>query len=168
MKVMAAARGTGQEPDLTTFRQKLEAMISGTDIDTPYGGNQTALQMASTEGWAGCAKELLNRGANPNRATSAVRVPEAPLHLACHNDHIEVVQELISSNADVNKVFTGGLRCKDFTPLHFAVRFQGGPELVKLLLQNGVSPPAPIASPLILLCRALTPPPPNTQVPIRC
>lgn len=60
---------------------------------------------------------------------------QTALHLACENDHLDVVKCLIEKgNADVNALGLGGC-----TPLYTAVVF-GYIEVIKYLLQKGADP----------------------------
>ena len=53
-KLMNDAKETEVEPDPAKFEQMVDAAFDGsTKIDTAYGSNMTALQMACTNGWAG-------------------------------------------------------------------------------------------------------------------
>jgi ankyrin repeat protein len=74
------------------------------------------------------ARELLERGADPNARDS---VGATPLHYAALNGHVNAVKKLLEHGADVNA------RDKDgFTPLHVAA-CKGYVDVLGLILQYG-------------------------------
>jgi len=66
--------------------------IQGLDRYTP-------LHFAVNEKHLDVANFLLEKGANVNAETNALRTP---LHIACENGHVEMIELLIESGADVN------------------------------------------------------------------
>jgi len=59
-----------------------------------------------------------------------------PLHQACLRGMTETVKHFVHGGADVNVAICVGVRCKRFTPLHFAV-YGNHFEIVQLLLLAG-------------------------------
>lgn len=79
-------------------------------------------------------KELLQRGADPNRLN---KHGEAPLHQAV-NVSEEVVSALLDSGANIDIRQLGKLQLDGDTPLHLAAN-KGRREMVKLLVKRRAS-----------------------------
>jgi ankyrin repeat protein len=91
----------------------------------------SALFIAVQEGYVPTTRLLLENGANPNLWHAGMQI--MPLHIACSNDHIFVVRELIAHKADLDPVSGKG-----FTPLIMACS-QGYTETTKALLDAGAN-----------------------------
>lgn len=79
------------------------------------------------------AQLLLRAGAIKDTKTNS---GYTPLHIACHQGHINMVRLLIEHGAEVNPVTSAG-----YTPLHQAAQ-QGHVLVINLLLKNKANPNA--------------------------
>ncbi|KAA3680037.1 ankyrin [Paragonimus westermani] len=90
-----------------------------------------ALHLASKEGHHEVVRELLARGADPNRAT---KKGNTALHIASLAGQFEVVKILLDAGSNVNTQAQNG-----FTPLYMAAQ-ENHLEVVKLLLTKHANP----------------------------
>lgn len=90
----------------------------------------TVLGLASFFGHYDIVKFLLEKGANPNLA-STNQFKVAPIHSACAISNYEIAEILIKHGADVN-----AKQMQSVTPLHSAAH-NGSTKLVKLLIFHG-------------------------------
>lgn len=109
------------------------APLNAVDFNTA----QDALYVAAEKGHAGCLKQLLDAGADPNQ-TWTVNYGRLPmvmnaLHVASWKGHSEIVRLLLAAKVDVNRRATS---YAVFSPLHFAAT-EGHTEIVKQLLAAG-------------------------------
>ena len=77
---------------------------AGLDVQRVSGG-LTALYYACFHGHAGCARELIARGADAN---IEARSGYTPLMYACSSGHIDIVRQLLAAGADKRRVNNGG------------------------------------------------------------
>lgn len=99
-------------------------------LDAPAPDGFTALGLASFFGHADAAALLLERGADPRRA-SANSLRVAPLHSAAAGRHLRIAALLLDHGADPRARQEGG-----FTPLHSAAQ-NGDAPMAELLLARG-------------------------------
>ena len=99
------------------------------DVDSTWGGWNTALGLASMMGHLDIVKALLAAGADKNKIYDFNGT--SPLHNAIANDHKEIAKVLICAGADVNLADETGR-----TPL-IAAAERDQVELAKLLLAKG-------------------------------
>ena len=103
-----------------------------TDVNEVDNGGWGALDYASFEGHVDIVRKLMNRGANVNKPGNKQK--RTPLHEACRNGHLAVVQLLISKVVNINqKNYTG------WTPLYLAM-YGGHEKVEKFLLSKGAKP----------------------------
>lgn len=102
-------------------------------INTPGSDGDTALHLASLYGHVGCARILLDAGAQPDLKDEDGAIP---LHDAAAGGYTELVQLLLDRGAEssVNIADSDG-----DTPLHNAAR-GGSLDVVRLLLQRDADP----------------------------
>ncbi|NQT14722.1 MAG: ankyrin repeat domain-containing protein [Planctomycetes bacterium] len=98
--------------------------------------NPLALFAAAGRGDPVLTKQLLDRGADPNKRTDFG-------HYAIHeaaNGHKEVVDLLVAAGADVNVRVSpkGPASPNQWTPLHYAA-YKGHKEIAEVLLANGAN-----------------------------
>ena len=98
----------------------LETQASDIDIFT-----------AAEQGNLEAIKELVQE--NPQLVIAADDREYSPLHNAAYNNHLNIVEYLISQGADVNAASGNGS-----TPLHGAA-YYGHPEIVRELLDRSLS-----------------------------
>ncbi|HEX8032515.1 MAG TPA: ankyrin repeat domain-containing protein [Ktedonobacterales bacterium] len=92
----------------------------------------TSLGLAAFFGRRDVVTVLLDRGANPNIASSnAMHV--APLHSAVAAQHLGIAAALLAHGADANAV-----QADEYTPLHEAAHV-GHVEMIELLLHHGAN-----------------------------
>jgi uncharacterized protein len=104
-------------------------------IDSFSPDGFTALGLASFFGHLLLVKVLLEKGANPNIA-STNQFKVAPIHSACAISNLDIAALLITYGANVNAKQQQGV-----TPLHSAAH-HGHFELSKLLIDSGADPNA--------------------------
>ncbi|MBU1248470.1 MAG: ankyrin repeat domain-containing protein [Proteobacteria bacterium] len=119
----------------------------GANIEAPDGQRSTALATAARNGRIHTARLLLDRGADPNRATPlGIR----PLQLACGRDgSLEMVRLLVEHGANPHLSDRNG-----WTPLAVAAK-NGRTDVAVYLLELGVHPdgaPSAAYSPLHWAC----------------
>lgn len=100
----------------------------GADVKYVLGNGETALYIAAFKGDPEVVKALLQKGANPNVATTdgpTDTLPggppvmgESPLHLAAAYGHMDVIDMLLEAGADPQAVDKVGA-----TPVHWAGRY---------------------------------------------
>ncbi|CAL8070723.1 unnamed protein product [Calicophoron daubneyi] len=101
------------------------------DIHSCNANGLNALHLASKEGHFQVVRELLTRGAEPNKAT---KKGNTALHIASLAGQFEVVKMLLDAGADINVQAQNG-----FTPLYMAAQ-ENHLEVVKLLLARNANP----------------------------
>lgn len=104
---------------------------AGADLKAADRSGLTALHYAVWHGDLVSVQYLVEHGAKANTASSQT----TPLTVACERGHDRVVSFLIDHGA----ILQGE---SGAAALHAAIRY-GGPEIVSILLSNGVSPDAP-------------------------
>lgn len=108
-----------------------QALIQkGISLDGTDQIGETALYIASQNGFADLVKMLLEAGAKPDLPRTSDL--QTPIFIAATNGHTEIVQELIKKGAQVNSPIPSD----HATPLFMASQ-EGHIEVVKLLLKNG-------------------------------
>jgi ankyrin repeat protein len=96
----------GADPD-DRIRYSLFVQVNlheGSHYWDPENGT-TALMIASQKGSVPMVTALLGAGANPNRET---RIGKTALMFAAEHCHLDVMRLLLSKNADITAVATGG------------------------------------------------------------
>ena len=116
-----------EKEDWNSFKVILKSLPKE-KLDDVQPDGTTALHWCARHGHHESAKQLLEKGANPNRLN---RYDVSPLSLASELGHASVAQELIKAGADVEQKRLGGER-----PLMLACR-QGNPLLVQTLIDAG-------------------------------
>ncbi|EAT77585.1 hypothetical protein HBH56_208640 [Parastagonospora nodorum] len=98
---------------------------AGVDVNYVDEGGETALHMAARYGHTECAKALLE-GSKDNKAK--VDIPEktfawTPLFIACVDDHLPIVELLVSSGANLELCDNSGWTAKEHAALrgHMAI-----------------------------------------------
>lgn len=114
-----------QSNDLERVRVLLN---KGTPVDIEDAAGYTALHYAARNGHRKICQELLSNGANVNAVTRSGKA--TPLHRAVTQNHIHIVELLLTANADVNLQDSDG-----FTPLHRAI-MSDCPVIAKLLISK--------------------------------
>lgn len=117
--------------DAKNVRRLLDAGVSpNVRIDTPHGGERSALSLACVMGCVECARTLLEAGADPNASDDV----GTPLFAAVDEGHLRVVEVLVDHGADVNARGSRGR-----TPLMESILHgpQNGADVVKFLLARG-------------------------------
>ena len=109
----------------------VELLLSKYKADPDQSADTSALFIASQEGYLPTTRLLLQHGANPNLWHAGMEI--TPLHIACSNDHIFVVRELIAHKANLDAVSGKG-----YTPLVMACS-QGYTESPRALLEAGAN-----------------------------
>jgi hypothetical protein len=102
-------------------------------LNTPGRDGDTALHLASLYGHVGCARILLDAGAQPDLPDEDGAIP---LHDAAAGGYTELVQLLLDRGAEAS---INAADCDGDTPLHNAAR-GGNIEVVQLLLQRDADP----------------------------
>lgn len=129
----------GNVHDLKNLLDEFEDSIECKELDMDASdlinkseeGGWMSLHFASYKGHAEVLKELLHRGANPNKVT---KDKWTALQLACYAGHLKCVKELLAHpNILINKMTQ--IRG---TALHYAC-LKGHVDIVKLLLEHGAS-----------------------------
>ncbi len=147
---LAVAAANGDKP-------MLELLLNhGADINGMGQDGQTALLAAATgrienpmqamaegnkdrmEEFKQCLELLLSKGADVHATRGFSKL--TPLHVAARSKNIAGSELLVAAGADVNAKDT-----YDATPLHWAV-INNSPEIVKLLLEKGADPNAPLSA----------------------
>jgi len=99
------------------------------DIDERTSNGMTATQLAVNNENLEILKILIDNGVDVNASSTRLKI--APLHIAARRGHVEMVNLLLASGADVNQPDHEGA-----SALHFAVR-SGNNEIAELLIING-------------------------------
>ena len=110
----------------------------GLDPNVRFDDGRTALMAAAESGNTAIFSTLLSHGADPCVCDSSVNV----LHLACLNDHKEIVVRLRDTDIDWNGEVTtelGGNPRSRVTTLHLAAQIENGRVLEYLLSENLMS-----------------------------
>lgn len=123
---VAAQNGHMEVVQLLLTRQSLDVSV---DRGNTLG--VTALSMASQYGFVDVVRVLLLQGGASVDAAGSEGV--IPLPMVAHNDHLDVVQELLNQGADMSVKDADGE-----TALHFAAQ-NGHSEIVQLLLERGAN-----------------------------
>ena len=117
-------------------------------IDQKDGEGNTALHLASRNGYSTCVSLLIQKGAKVDEINKAKRTP---LFVAIQNAPEELIYNLIRAGADVNAEDRRGL-----TPL-FIASIEGRDTLIPILVNNGANVDARnrfYQTPLMLACKA--------------
>jgi len=107
-------------------------LYNGADVQVDEDG-RTPLLIACENGDIRAARNLLNNGADVNRAN---KKGETPLYVACERGHVDAVRLLLEKGADVERAKESGFPSPGATPL-YAASFNGQINAVRLLLDNG-------------------------------
>ena len=99
---------------------------------------ETALGIASFDGYKEIVEILLKNGANPNVWDD---MGTAPLHGAARQNRAEIIEMLINAKADVNIKH----KSSEETPLHYAASYNSL-EAANVLLKNGADKTAKTGS----------------------
>ena len=116
-------------------------------IDQKDSEGNTALHLASRNGYSTCVSLLLQKGAKVDEVNKAKRTP---LFLSIQNAPEELIYNLIRAGADVNAEDRRGL-----TPL-FIASIEGRDMLIPILVNNGANVDARnrfYQTPLMLACK---------------
>lgn len=98
------------------------------------GGCAASLEKLAYRGDVAKMKELLSKGADPNKRNRYNK--QTPLHLSALYSQLEAAKLLIENGADVNATHLSNSKC---TPLHIAVA-NGDAAMARLLLEKGADP----------------------------
>jgi len=99
----------------------------GADIDFNPAG-MTPLMYACQRGSTDVVRDLLERGANPNKTD---KNNLTALHRACNRGYLDIVKLLIEKGAQIDVRYSDGI-----TPLHIAC-IHGYADIVEFLINNG-------------------------------
>jgi ankyrin repeat protein len=119
------AASIGDAETINQFLDKTPDHLNSFSVD-----GFTALGLASFFGHYMVAKQLLDKGANPNTASNNP-FKVAPIHSACAISAVDLAELLIKYGANVNAKQMHGV-----TPLHSAAH-NGQTKLVRLLIDHG-------------------------------
>ena len=125
----------------------LEKHQDSVKIDQKDSEGNTALHLASRNGYSTCVSLLLQKGAKVDEVNKAKRTP---LFLSIQNAPEELIYNLIRAGADVNAEDRRGM-----TPL-FTASIEGRDTLIPILVNNGANVDARnrfYQTPLMLACK---------------
>jgi len=105
---------------------------AGADVNAVSEEGETPLCIACSRGLESTAMKMLECGAK----VDGIGGKELPLHAACRNEYVSLVQLLLSNGANPNLLEEG---YRDTSPLVEACLVQNG-ELVDMLLEHGADP----------------------------
>ncbi|OMJ86471.1 hypothetical protein SteCoe_11963 [Stentor coeruleus] len=114
----------------TVLCKDLLTQIPKPDINTRWENDNTLLHLAAEKGFLKICELLLDYS-DTSQLNSYNNTSSQPLHLACKENHLQIVQLFIRSGSDINS--TDGL---GNTPLHIATLF-GHNKLVSWIITKG-------------------------------
>ena len=126
----------------------LDKQSDNMDINQKDSEGNTALHLASKNGYSTCVSLLILKGAKIDEINKAKRTP---LFVSIQNAPEELIYNLIRAGADVNSEDRRGL-----TPL-FMAAIEGRDTLIPILVNNGANADARnrfYQTPLMLACKA--------------
>ena len=126
--VSVSTRGAGKSSDLIQL-----LVDAGADVNAAYKVGETPFYVACFKGLESVAKKMLEYGAK----VGGISGKKLPLHAACRNKHVSVVQLLLTNGANPNLQEEGcDSRYRRSFPLHIAAAGHNS-KLTKFLLKHG-------------------------------